>query len=171
MNTASLNFSRDPDGARVLDASQWVPHPLDQVFDFFSRAHNLEKLTPPHLRFRILTPEPIVMREGLIINYRIGLHGIPMPWRSRITRWEPPHAFADFQERGPYRLWDHLHTFAAENGGTRITDRIRFRIPVDFPPVSTFVLGNLTDIFTYRQKVIREVFPAPAATPDLAAAS
>lgn len=153
-----LSFSRDPDGAFVLEASQWVQAPLDVVFDFFSHPANLEALTPAHLRFQILTPGPLEMRQGQIIDYRISLRGLPMRWRTRISEYEPPHRFADVQERGPYRLWDHRHTFQEENGGTRLGDRVRYRLPLNINLLHPFIRADLRRIFAFRMRVIREKF-------------
>ena len=95
----------------VLEREQLVPRPLDEVFAFFAEARNLERITPPWLRFEVLTPEPIAMTAGTLIDYRLRLRGIPLRWVSRIEEWEHERAFADRQLRGPYRLWHHRHEF------------------------------------------------------------
>ena len=93
-----------------------MPAPLDETFAFFADAANLERLTPPWINFRIRTPRPIVMREGAVIDYRIGLYGLPMPWRTRIDVWEPGVRFVDRQVAGPYRWWRHEHLFECSDG-------------------------------------------------------
>ncbi|MDE3069335.1 MAG: SRPBCC family protein [Acidobacteriota bacterium] len=103
---------------------------LDEVFAFFAQARNLELLTPSWLSFEVLTPEPIEMRRGTIIDYRLRLHGLPLRWRSRIEAWEPGRRFVDLQLRGPYRLWHHTHEFEACEGGTLIRDRVRYALPL-----------------------------------------
>jgi len=137
----------------VLRSSLWVPAPLEKVFPFFTDAHNLEDLTPPFLRFRVLTPDPIDIREGALIDYRIGLHGIPMRWRTLISRWEPPHAFVDEQLQGPYTRWHHTHTFEPKDGGTLLGDRVEM-IPKGWvlaPLVQKlFVARDVQRIFAYR---------------------
>ena len=112
-----------------LATSQWLPRLRDEVFSFFSDARNLEQITPAFLKFKVLTEGPIVMRPGALIDYRLSLHGIPLKWRTQITRWDPPRMFADVQLRGPYRQWDHTHTFEEQDGGTMVHDRILYRLP------------------------------------------
>src|SRR5688572_24197584 len=101
-----------------LSTAVWLPRPVEEVFPFFGNAHNLDVLTPPWLHFEILTPPPIGMRVGALIDYRISLRGLPMTWRTRITVWEPNRRFVDEQLRGPYREWIHTHDFEHVAGGT-----------------------------------------------------
>jgi len=96
------------------------------VFPFFAEARNLETLTPPWLKFEVLTPAPIVMRPGTLIDYRIRVHGLPIRWRTEITAWDPPHRFVDVQLHGPYTLWHHTHTFEERDGGTLCLDHVRY---------------------------------------------
>lgn len=116
------------------------------VFAFFGAAHNLDAITPPWLRFRILTPAPIAMQVGTRIDYRLRLHGVPVRWQSEITVWEPPLRFVDEQRRGPYRLWRHEHFFEEHDGGTRVRDCV------------TYSLRDLQTIFAYRQAKLAELF-------------
>ncbi len=95
----------------VLRREQVLEAPIEQAFEFFSRAENLEAITPPWLRFRITSPTPIEMHVGALIRYRLALRRIPISWLTRIEEWEPPHRFVDMQLRGPYGLWHHTHTF------------------------------------------------------------
>ena len=134
-----------------------VAAPLDRTFAFFADASNLERLTPAWLNFTIVTPMPVAMREGLEIDYRIKLYGIPLPWRSRIDLWIPGVAFVDRQIVGPYRWWRHEHRFEAVPDGTRVIDRVEY-LPrarwISLP----FVRRELGRIFTYRQNALREIF-------------
>lgn len=110
----------------TLHAEIVVPVPLDRTFAFFADAANLQRMTPPWLDFRIVTPLPIEMREGALIDYRIGLYGLPLPWRTRIDVWEPGRRFIDRQVAGPYRWWHHEHRFEAEGNATRVIDHVEY---------------------------------------------
>lgn len=145
----------------TLRREQWVPRAVDEVFAFFADARNLEALTPPWLRFRILTLGEIRVRTGTELRYSLNLHGIPVYWRTEIRRWEPPLRFIDVQRQGPYRLWHHTHRFEAVNGGTRMRDVVRYRLP--FGVIGTWVNGlfvrrDVERIFDYRQQRIHELF-------------
>ena len=141
-----------------LSRSLLVPRPIDEVFAFFGNAANLERLTPPFLKFRILTPAPIVMRPGTLIDYRISLHGLPMRWRSEITEWRPPYSFVDEQRRGPYKSWVHRHTFSEDAGGTLVGDDVRYEVMGGALVHTLLVKGQLEKIFNYRVAVLEQLF-------------
>ena len=148
-----------PTGVHRYFESTLLPLPVEQVFDFFSKAENLQAITPPELSFRIKTPLPIVMRQGALIDYNLKMSGVPFGWRTRITHWEPPYAFADEQIKGPYAVWFHTHTFADEGGRTRMDDEVLYKLPlwplgeVAYP----FVKSKVQRIFRYRRAKIREI--------------
>ncbi len=143
----------------------WLPRPLDEVFQFFADAGNLEQLTPPLLSFHILTPRPIAMRVGTLIDYRLRVRGIPIRWRSEITEWDPPHRFVDEQRRGPYRLWHHEHTFEEQDGGTMCRDLVRYAVLFDFIVHPLLVRRDVEQIFAFRQDTMRKLFSANEVHP------
>ena len=118
--------------------------PLDEVFEFFADASNLEAITPPELKFRIVTPVPIEMRSGALIEYRLSLFGIPFSWLTEISVWEEGRRFVDRQISGPFRVWHHEHRFQAiDERTTRITDLIHYSLPL--PP---FNMGTLRPVLS-----------------------
>ena len=142
----------------VLERRQRLPVPAARAFAFFADAHNLEAITPPWLRFRVLTPGAIEMRPGTLIEYRLRLHGLPLSWLTRIDVWEPPHRFVDVQLRGPYALWEHTHTFApAGADAVVISDRVRYALPfgrLGELARRRFVGRDLDRIFDHRIRAI-----------------
>jgi len=150
----------------MLRSSQSLPLPRDEVFPFFSDAANLERITPPELRFEISTPTPIAMRAGAVIDYRIHLFGIPLRWRTLISEWKPPFEFVDVQARGPYAEWVHRHRFfPTADGGTLVDDQVRFRLPLSYIGLVgvPIVRRQLRRIFTYRRGAItRLLLPTSA---------
>ena len=146
-------------GWRILETAQWIPRGRDEVFAFFSDPLNLESLTPPMLRFEIVSRGPLEVRAGLLIDYRIRLRGWPMAWRSEITVWEPPHRFVDEQRRGPYRAWIHEHRFEDRDGGTLVTDRVRYRVLGGAVADRLVVRRDLRAIFQYRRTRLEELLP------------
>lgn len=144
-----------------LSMSQWLPLPPDELFKFFGDAMNLQEITPDLLSFKVVTPAPIDMKPGALIDYKLRVRGIPLRWRTRIATWDPPHRFTDEQLKGPYARWHHTHTFTAENSGTRCEDIVEYR-PRGGPlaPLINrlFVQGDVAKIFAYRAKVLDEKF-------------
>jgi ligand-binding SRPBCC domain-containing protein len=133
--------------------------PRERVFAFFSDAGNLQLITPPELNFAIITPLPIEMRVGALIDYRLELFGVPFSWRTEICEWNPPYHFVDRQLRGPYAKWVHRHSFTTTPDGTLVTDDVHFRLPL--LPVGEaaypMVKLQLERIFSYRQEKVREL--------------
>jgi len=145
-----------------LERSQFIPRPRHEVFAFFSDAANLARITPSFVGFRTLTPGPLVIRVGTVIDYQIRLYGFPIRWRTLIESFKPGVVFTDIQLRGPYRMWHHRHTFADAPGGTRMDDAIDYELPLG--PMGAlarrlFVARSLQRIFDFRAQCIAAIFP------------
>ncbi len=143
-----------------LEREQFLPHPVEQVFAFFAEARNLERLTPSWLSFQVLTPEPIEMKVGTLIDYRLRIHSLPLRWTSRIEEWVPGQAFVDRQVKGPYRLWHHRHDFEARDGGTMVRDVVDYALPLGFAGEIAhplFVRRDLTRIFAFRHQAVQRL--------------
>lgn len=150
----------------ILERKQVVAARRADVFPFFADAANLERITPAFLGFRIVTPLPIEMRAGTLIDYRIKLSGIPLRWRTRIESFEPDDRFVDVQLKGPYALWRHTHTFRDVPGGTEVGDRVEYALPFGVLgriAHRVMVARQLQTIFDHRACVMAEMFGVPAA--------
>lgn len=144
-----------------LRMEQWVPKPIDTIFEFYSDAKNLEVLTPPFLNFAVTGQSTRDMEEGTRINYRLKLYGIPFLWQSIIMDWTPKKRFSDIQVVGPYWLWHHTHDFVEQDGGTLIRDRAIYRVPMWTPGdlfIYPIVRRDLEKIFAYRWKKTCDLF-------------
>lgn len=144
-----------------LTMSQWLNQPREALFAFFADAHNLEKITPSLLSFKVITPGPITIAPGSLIDYKLKVRGLPIRWRTHIKTWDPPHRFIDEQRKGPYRRWHHTHTFIEEAGGTRCNDLVEYSPPGGplAPLINQLVVQrDIEKIFAYRAKVLAEMF-------------
>ena len=155
LNTLAAG-DRPDRGIITLHREAVVPASIDDTFAFFSDAANLERLTPPWINFRIRSPLPIEMKEGALIDYRIGLYGMPIPWRTRIDIWEPGRRFVDRQLAGPYRWWHHEHRFESEGSGTRVIDHVEF-VPRAAWASSRLVRRDVERIFAFRQETLAQL--------------
>jgi ligand-binding SRPBCC domain-containing protein len=148
-------LSREP---HILERSQRLDLPAAQAFEFYADAFNLESITPPWLNFRVVTPGPVRMEAGTLIEYRLRLHAVPVRWRTRIETWEPPVRFVDRQMSGPYSLWEHTHTFEADGAdAVVIRDRVRYALPLGALgglAHRLFVRRDLDRIFDYRADAV-----------------
>ena len=145
----------------ILTRNLTLDLPIEQVFDFFADAGNLELITPPELNFKITTTQPINIKQGTLIDYQLNLRGLPIKWQTIISEWNPPHVFVDEALKSPYKQWVHRHTLTRiEENKTLIEDEVRYRLP--FEPFGDlahwYVKKELKYIFNYRHKVIEEIF-------------
>jgi ligand-binding SRPBCC domain-containing protein len=152
-----LSFTERQDGTTHLLASQWIPRPIEEVFRFFSQPENLSTLTPAEMHFTMLTPSPVEMKEGQELSYRLKVKGIPIGWTSKITLWDPPHAFADLQLKGPYRTWDHTHRFERDGAGTRVLDEVIYHAPGFRWMERLIVRPDIRNIFSFRHQTLERL--------------
>jgi len=145
----------------TLEREQLTKRDLGDVFGFFSDPGNLETITPPWLRFRVLRCSTPTLQEGTTIDYRLRIRGFPLRWRSRISSWDPPHGFVDEQVRGPYRSWIHRHAFRETGGGVLMTDRVDYSVIGGALIHFLFVRRDLSRIFDYREARLASLFPDP----------
>jgi ligand-binding SRPBCC domain-containing protein len=142
-----------------LERSQVVGAGLEQAFDFFADPRNLEAITPPWLRFRIVEA-PTRLERGSRLRYRLRIFRAPIRWQTEIVAWQPPRSFTDLQLSGPYPLWEHTHRLSPAPGGTEIFDLVRYRTPGGplAPLVRRLVVRRwLDEIFDYRAARLREL--------------
>lgn len=141
----------------ILTRSLTLDRPRAGVFDFFSDAGNLERITPSELGFHIVTPQPIEIKQGTLIDYKLSIYGLPVNWQTEICEWDPPNYFVDRQVSGPYGQWIHKHTFTAlDENRTLIEDEVRYRLPLEpLGDILHFLVKSELDfIFDFRQKTV-----------------
>jgi len=143
---------------RNFESQLWLPQPRREVFAFFSDAQNLDLITPPWLHFRTITPGRTELHEGMVMDHRLRIHGLPLRWRSKITDWDPPARFVDEQVRGPYRLWIHEHRFEERDSGTLVHDHVCYAVLFDSLMHRLFIRPDIDHIFAYREKKLRDIF-------------
>jgi ligand-binding SRPBCC domain-containing protein len=156
-----------------LHRRQLIRRPLQEVFRFFSRPENLAEITPASLGFQMLTPQPIVMKDGAVIDYLITLFGLPLRWRTLITEFSPPHRFVDLQLRGPYAYWHHTHSFVETDDGTIVADEVRYALPFGLlgRAAHTIVIRRqLNHVFDFRARILEQYFSSSSKTSTTIAA-
>jgi ligand-binding SRPBCC domain-containing protein len=141
-----------------LNKTLWLSQPRPKIFEFFANPHNLDRLTPPWLKFQLLSPLSTVIRAGTLLHYRLRLHGIPIRWQSEISVWEPPERFVDRQTKGPYSLWIHEHTFREKKDGTLVGDSVEYAVPGGIVVNWLVVARDLERIFQYRHQMLQQLF-------------
>ena len=145
----------------TLKTEQIIEKPIKNVFEFFKTPENLERLTPDSLNFHFLTPTPITMKEGSIIDYQLSVFFKTIRWTTYITNYDPPYKFSDVQLKGPYSFWHHTHQFESlDQNKTKMIDEVRYQLPFGvFGKIAhtLFVKRQLNDIFNYRKQVLKDI--------------
>lgn len=136
---------------------------LQTAWDFFSSPMNLPKITPKDMAFTVLSEQKTnKIFEGMIIDYMVSpLFGIPLKWKTRITEVIPNKSFTDFQEKGPYKLWNHHHEFIPNEKGVFMIDKVDYELPFGLLgniAHALFVKKKLEKIFNYRFNVLENLF-------------
>ena len=164
---STIEIKRAPEGGYRLTAKMTVDLPREEVFEFFADANQLERITPSWLNFKVLTPRPITMKAGLLLDYKIRLHAIPIKWRTEISAWDPPFRFVDQQLKGPYKRWWHEHIFEdLGNGLTLVRDEVHY-IPRGGSLLHRLMVKpDLKRIFTYRQEQLAKRFKVCSVPPS-----
>ena len=155
-----LQYGRYDYRAYYHSAKIWLPTTLEKVWEFSSSAYNLEKITPPWLKFKVNYLSTDAIEKDTIIKYSLRLKGLPFSWTTKITQWKPQRLFADNQESGPYKLWFHQHHFSELAGGVLVEDRVDYRLPL-FPlslPAFPIIKSDVNKIFSYRAKAMCDIF-------------
>ncbi len=161
MQNAENNFEvNSKPGTYVLNREQWLPRPIEEVFEFFSRPENLQVITPPWLDFRMVDTPPD-LQAGSLIRYRLRWRWMPIRWTTEISEWAPPHRFVDRALSSPYALWNHEHTFVSKDGGTLMRDRVTYALP--FAAIGrmahrALVKQDVERIFDFRAETMRKLF-------------
>lgn len=143
---------------------QYINSTLQEVWDFISSPHNLQRITPASMDFNVLTPNlPAKMYAGMLIQYSVRpMWSIPLNWLTEITHVEPMHYFIDEQRIGPYALWHHQHILEITENGVLMKDIVSYSPPFGILGrlANKLVIENkLKHIFDYRSKVIHQIFP------------
>jgi ligand-binding SRPBCC domain-containing protein len=143
----------------IVESRMWLPKPRAEVFAFFADPVTLPSLMPSSLGVRLVTP-PAAMAAGAVFDLRLVWLGLPLRWRAFVREYDPPVRFLDVQVRGPYARWEHRHLFLVEGNGTRVEDRVVYRLPLG--PLGrlahTLVVGRqLTAMWAYRRRRIADL--------------
>jgi ligand-binding SRPBCC domain-containing protein len=151
-------------GIYYFKAEQLLPVDLPTAWAFFSAPNNLSLITPPEMDFKTLTrfEEGQEIYRGMLIDYKVKpLFGIPVFWRTQIKDVQKPFSFTDIQLKGPYRLWEHTHTFIQKENGVLMQDVVKYQLP--FGPLGTLahavlVRKKLQTLFAFRKAAIERIF-------------
>jgi ligand-binding SRPBCC domain-containing protein len=142
----------------TFDFEFWLAASPDRVFAFFADAMNLRAITPEWLDFRVVTPAPIEMGQGAVIEHRMRFLGLAIGWQSEITAWEPMVRFVDEQRRGPCKVWIHEHRFEERDGGTLVMDHVTCATAGGRIVERLLVGPCVRRVFAYREQRLRQIF-------------
>lgn len=143
---------------QTIIQKQYIPLPIEQVWDFFTSPENLNAITPDSMQFEIKSTLPPKVYEGLLIQYKVRpFLNIPFHWLTEITHVKELKFFVDEQRQGPYALWHHEHHFEEKDGGVWMTDILHYDIGKSvfgYIAGKLFVDQKVNQIFEYRKSKI-----------------
>ena len=157
-----------------VEFEQWVPFRLERVFAFFSDPENLprimpeasatrliglKRVPPPEVSAGVSTEKAAGVGSTILTSFRaFPLLPIRRRWVARITEFEWNRYFADVQDEGPFKRWNHWHEFAGgrKNGteGTTIRDIIDYEVGFGFLgwiANAVFIRPEIQSAFAERQ--------------------
>ena len=135
----------------LLERQQRVTADREKAWSFLQNPANLDLITPPDLRFKIVSEVPVEMYNGLIVEYRItipliGTHS----WVTEIKHIREGLSFVDEQRLGPYRFWYHYHELRESPDGLLVVDRVSYQ-----PPFG--ILGRIAH-WLYIRRTLERIF-------------
>lgn len=149
-----------------FNSEHLLPVTMEVAWEFFSSPENLARITPPEMDFKVLTdPGELEIYDGMLIDYTVKpLFGLPLYWQTEIFMVDKPNCFADRQLKGPYKLWEHKHTFIQQENGVLMKDEVRYQLPLGIigqMAHSILVRKKVENIFIFRAKVLDQIFRKP----------
>lgn len=146
-----------------LKRSQQLKCDIDTAWKFFSSPNNLSRITPSSLKFRVVDNfKESSIYEGMLINYKVSpFLGLQMNWQTLISQIDNQKSFTDFQQKGPYKFWNHFHEFIANDHGVLMKDTVDYELPfgiIGKIANSLFIRKKLKQIFDYRYQVLEKLF-------------
>ena len=146
-----------------IKSVQKIPAALEQVWDFYSSHANLQTITPPYMKFRIISQnDGEKLYSGQEIKYKVRpVLDIPLYWTTEIKEVTPPAYFMDEQRKGPFSIWQHQHFFKAIEGGVEMTDIVLYKNPLGLLGELAnvlFIKRQLRNIFAFRFRKMEEIF-------------
>jgi len=134
----------------------------EEAWDFLGTISNLERMTPKHMRFKLLSDPLKKIEMGSVLAYSIRpLPFLKMIWVSEISAYEPLKRFCDTQLSGPYASWIHEHRIEGEdNGPCTLIDEVFFELPfgvLGSLEYALYVKSALLKAFSYRRDRLNEL--------------
>jgi ligand-binding SRPBCC domain-containing protein len=156
-----------------------VAAPFEDVWRFHSTVAGLEALTPAWMRLRVESvtgpdgeplPEGATLDAGSEIRMSVRPFGVGprQSWTAVVEarrEGEGVAFFRDVARDGPFERWVHSHVFHAEDGGTRVRDRVEYAFPTPAGPLAAALSGPGFDaFFRYRHWKTRSLLESADLT-------